>query len=145
MASAKRLGKSRRRLGPNAQVLIIAVVLAGLMQAAFASVSLSTGAVLPGWEQVRTGRQGDDAKRIARNYASQVGVVCAIPDVHTKQNARLLSRTLHVDTWFNSVGTMRVLMEGRDQHVLLLEPRTGSRNHLIVVFQVGDDLLLVAC
>lgn len=124
--------------------LTIMVVITCL-QAAFASVSLSTGAVLPGWEQIYSGSQVNDAKRIIRNYATQLGIACILQDVHMKKNARLISRSVHVDTWFSSRGDLRVLLNERTQHVLLLETTGRSSDHLIVVFQLDSDLLLVAC
>lgn len=117
-----------------------------LVASAFASVSLSTGAVLPGWEQIRSGPLVDQAEDIIRNYSLQVPeVTCALRDVHIKENASLISRSIHVDTWLQSQGELTEVLTDLDQHVLLLEPNFGLGNHLIVVFQLDRDLLLVAC
>ncbi len=113
---------------------------------ALASVSLSTGAVLPGWEQLKTGPVVDQAKRIILAYAEQVpGVACVLPDVHYREGAKLMLRDLYVDTWLESVGEITPLLEDNDQHVLLLTPTLGTSKHLVVIFQLKSGLLLVAC
>lgn len=116
-----------------------------VLHSALASVSLSTGVVLPSWDQLRTGQTVDEAKRIIRDYSLQLGISCILQDVHTKKNAHLISRSIHVDTWFESSGSLQLVLEDRNQHVLIFEPRLGYNTHLVVVFQIDSDLLLVAC
>ena len=124
----------------------LAVLFAFFSFYAFASVSLSTGAVLPGWEQLNSGPLVSKAKDIAQSYALQLdGVYCANPDVHFKEGARLIAKSIHVDPWFQGMGERVVVLDEPDQYAFVILPQFGITRHLVVVFQLADGLLLVAC
>ncbi len=117
-----------------------------LLQPVMAATSLSTGAVLPGWDQVRSGGLYNSARTLLQDYAQQVGVGCYLVDVHRKDNATLITRSIHVDTWFDVSYDLRDLLTARDHHVILLEPRRGyGSDHLLLVVQVDRTLVLAAC
>jgi len=102
--------------------------------------------VLPGWEQLSSGPLVRKAKDIAQSYALQLdGVYCMNPDVHYKEGARLIARSIHVDPWFQGMGEHVVVLDEPDQYAFVILPRFGISRHLVVVFQLTDGLLLVAC
>lgn len=117
-----------------------------LFVAAWASVSVSTGVVLPGWEKLNSGPLVDKAKKIVRDYARQLdGVYCISPEVHYRSGGNLVARSLYVDGWFESNGMIIPLLEDPDQYVFLFIPNLGIGKNLVVVFDLSDGLLLVAC
>lgn len=125
--------------------VLLAVAFA-LLSFASAATSLSTGAVLPGWDQIRSGGVYDTARSLLQDYARQVGISCYMVDVHRKDNATLITRSIHVDTWFDASYDLRDLLTARDHHVILLEPRRGyGSDHLLLVIQLDRTLLLAAC
>lgn len=127
------------------QTVLLAVAFA-LLSFASAATSLSTGAVLPGWDQIRSGGVHDTARSLLQDYARQVGISCYMVDVHRKDNATLITRSIHVDTWFDVSYDLRDLLTARDHHVILLEPRRGyGSDHLLLVIQLDRTLLLAAC
>jgi len=117
-----------------------------LFVAAWASVSITTGVILPGWEKLDSGPLVDKAKEIARDYARQLdGVYCINPEVHYHSGGNLIARSVYVDTWFESSGMVIPLLEDRDQYVFLFIGNFSVGKNLVVVFDLGDGLLLVAC
>lgn len=117
-----------------------------LFAAAWASVSLSTGVILPGWEKLNSGPLVDKAKQITRSYARQLdGVYCISPEVHYRSGGSLIAHSMYVDTRFESDGKIIPLLEDTDQYVFLFIPNLGLGKNLVVVFDLGDGLLLVAC
>ena len=119
---------------------------AWLFVAAWASVSISTGVVLPGWEKLNSGPLVDEAKKIVRDYARQLdGVYCISPEVHYYSGASMVARSVYVDGWFKLNGRVVPLLENPDQYAFLFIPNLGIGKNLVVVFDLSDGLLLVAC
>lgn len=130
----------------NVRYVVVSIIVAVMLGFAAASVSLSTGAVLPGWDQVRSGDLYRSAGRLLQDYARQAGVSCGLYDVHMKTNASLLSRQIHVDTWFEGDYVLTDLLTARNQHVVLLSGRSGmGGEHLLLIAEADRTLLLAAC
>lgn len=117
-----------------------------LSMAAWASVSISTGVVLPGWDRLYSGPLVEKSKEIARDYALQLnGVYCISPEVHFHSGGSLLAHSVYVDNWFESSGKVVPLLEDPDQYVFLFIPNLGMGKNLVVVFGLSDGLLMVVC
>lgn len=126
-------------------LVVLALLLFATGPTALASTSLSTGTVLPGWTQVRTGDLYNTARRLLLDYALQARVSCGLVDVHLRESSGLTLRSIHVDTWFESSFDLTDLLTARDHHVILLERRYGRGEHLLLVVEAGRSLILAAC
>lgn len=126
--------------------LLLTTVLLYSVGYAAAAASLKLGAVLPGFDEVRSGNLHRAATQLVGDYSAQVRHFCVQPEVFLFSSSSALqgARSAY-EANLPTAARQRVLVDGVDQRVtMVLLPSTGHEV-MAVLALAGSGVVLILC